>query len=199
MAYQAARTKVNVLLIASSLVSIAIALSLVGSFPEGSPIPSEASATVSIALAFGYICGVLTRKSRVTIASIVGLIVQLLHETIFTPPDAINPGILLLRFISIVFLFQFFNVLTPVSRILHDLRQKKGELSSVALRHINTYLKDRLARVAGLLILNYLLSLALLMLGGTLGLFLGDFLPSSLQLALVATCSVALALWSEPE
>lgn len=187
----------NVLLIASSLVSIAIALSLVGSFPEGSPIPSEASATVSIALAFGYIYGVLTKNSRVTIASVVGLILQLLHETAFTSPDATNPGILLLRFISTIFLLQIFNLLTPVSRILDNLSRKEGELSLVALHHINIHLNDRLTKVAGLLVANYLLSLVLLLLGGTLGLILGDFLPASLQLAVVATCSIALALWSE--
>lgn len=197
MAYQAARTKMNVLLIASFLVLIAIALSLVGSFPKDSPIPSEASAAVSIALAFGYIYGVLAKNSRVAIASIVGLILQLLHETIFTPPDAINPGVLLLRFISIMFLLQIFNLVTPISRILDDLSQKEGEASLVSLRHINIHLNDRLTKVAGLLVASYLLSLGLLLLGGTLGLILGDFLPASLQLALIATCSIALALWSE--
>lgn len=64
-------------------------------------------------------------------------------------------------------------------------------------RQLNVHLNNRLTKVTGLLTINYVLSLALLLFGGTLGTPVKNFLPSSLQVALIAICLIAIAVWTE--
>lgn len=197
MAYQTAKAKMNSLLTASTLVSLAIALSLITGFPEESPIPPQAGAVAGILLTLGYIYGLLTRNRRVSTASVAGLILQLIHETIFLQPSVINIGILLLRFIAIIFLLELSNVRASVPRVLDNINHEEDGLSLVAIRHLDVHFNNRLTRVIGLLTINYLLSLALLLLGGTLGNAVKNFLPSSLQVALIAICLIAVGVRAE--
>lgn len=197
MAYQTTKTKMNMLLTASTLVSLAITLSFIAGFPQESPIPPQAGAVAGTLLTLGYIYGLLTRNRRVSTASVAGLILQLIHETIFLQPAVMNIGILLLRFTAIIFLLELSNIRASVPRVLDGIDHEADGLSLVAIRHLNVHFNNRLTKVTGLLTINYLLSLALLLLGGTLGTAVKDFLPSSLQVALIAICLIALGVWTK--